>query len=1113
MRVFTGAILIFALCAACYAATTPERQQAILILGTAPQMDAQYARELDDAGFGYVIHGMYEPLTYDFIKRFSVVVLDKFPWYGAEYQIFGQRMRHFTANLNLVWRFLREGGGVLVYTNLTDGGGAQARQWNTLMRPWDIQLVQAVVRDTDHAFNKFRVYGDNYYCWTEAVTPHPVTDGVKRFYYPSVNGRFDDNYTTTPFICGKAWTPLVKGMPTARVVVEVNLKEIELPEHKQDTTLVAVRQVGNGRLAAFAVNPAYTHQLGYTLNGKNSEANYGPIDGMILRNGDGKVPSDTGKLVQHLYRWLGEPALARGFGGYRTGDPVEKVPVPPSPDIVNFNPYFDPDSEVHMPPSWRHTPEITERDGDKFGVQISDPIITGPLRMFKGLIGIHSAASDGKGSVRQYKAAAKKAGYRIIVFAENFAALTPAKYAKLIDDCRRETTKDFACIPGYDIQDRTGNHTIVAGADMLPRPQWLTDDGKRLVQTTYLNWMLGGISLIAHRPLHGTVPFERLKHFQSLSVFTYRADTLVEDATAAYAWQNQSASNPNPVVVHEVFSPSEVAAATQGYQQIMPADTVEHAVGYFCAGIWTYFDGPARYLLSAGPDVYTFTANSKDAFPERFNRRQFRIFIGVRSNAPLREVCLLDGGTVIRRWTPNTRDFQTWVDLRHTRQHALYLTARDVGGRGALTAGMRTCPPRLIWRCADRQNWSGNIGFHYTGTYLPPARGLTDIIMPIKGTAEGNGIFPEVPGANMAVKLDFPFISNNVVLTQARVHERYISALFNSGPERIGLDGTPSQASEPSTVYDAVVRNYNFTPGNGAAETASLLEFTITLKRDVEPVDPAGLFPAFGRVLGDSYWWLQDGKPITGTLDPKQPLDIPVGGMAGGIIALTPGMRVQNGSFGLAPAAGQPALLRKGTTFTARFLVRTGLSSLRTPLMNFDKDTETWMRNLGLAGETPYALALTRGALEGICYYATCKAANGGIAGRITTAATLPFHLPLRVSTVNNNWPCGIWRDGTLEYLATFEGTAWPLLDTSTPGAFYVGNLLTATDDRLVLEIVKWTNDRLSVDVHNPTDTPITATITSPPEITGLQAITRRMTVAPGTSQLIHEGRQPPARK
>jgi len=1105
MRIY-GLVVLLLVCAIACIAETPVLSPAILFLGTEPQIDAQYAKELGDAGYGYVTQSIYEPLTYAFMKRFTVVVLDKFPWYGAEYQIFGQRMRFFTANLDLVWRFARDGGGVLVYTNQTDGGGALARQWNTRMRPWDIQLVQACVRDTDHAFGKFRVYGDNYYCWTDAVTPHPATDGVKRCYYPSVNGRFDDNYTTTPFVCGAVWIPLVKAMPTARVIVEVNMREIELPEHKQDTTLVAVRPIGAGRLAACAINPAYTHQLGYTLNGRNSEANYGPVDGMILRKGDGKTPSDTGRLLLNLYRWLGEPALAKGFGGYHTGDPVGKAPVAPNPDVVNFNPHFDPDGEVAMPPSWRHRPEVAEVNGDKFGVQISDPIITGPLRMFKGLIGIHSAASDGKGTVRDFARAAKKAGYRIIVFTEGFADLTPAKYTQLLADCQRETTSEFACVPGYDIQDRTGNHTIVVGADRLPRPQWLSDDGKRLVQTPALNWMLGGISLIAHRPLHGTIPYERLKHFQSLTVFTYRAGTLLEDATAAYDWQGQSSSNPNPVVVHEVFDPREVAAATRGYQQILPSDTVEHAVGYLCAGLWNYFDGPARYILSAGPEVYTFTANNKDAFPERFNRRQWRIFVGVRSDVPLREVCLVDGGTVIRRWHPNTKDFHTTVDLRHTRQYAIYLTARDANGRDALTAGLRTCPPRLIFRCPDRQNWLGDVGFLYTGTFLPPSRTVSDIIMPVKGTSEGSGLFPEVPGANMAVKLDFPFTSNTVVITQARINEKYSTALFNGGSERIGLDGTPSQASEPSTVYDAVVRDYNFTPGNGTTETVALMEYTITLKRDVEPVNPAGLFPALGRVQGTRYWWLQEGKPITGALDPTQPLDIPVGGMAGGIIALTPGLRVQNGLFGLAPAVGQPAVLKKGTTFIARFLIRTGTSTTRKQL-NFDTDTEGWMRNLGSGGETPYRLALSRGMLEGISYYAACTSVKGGIAGQVITPATLPFQVPLRVSRVNDNWPCGLWRDdGSLTYLASFEHTTWPLLDTAKVGAFYAGNLLTATDDRLMLEIVKWTKDRLSVELHNPTDAPITATITSPPEITGLKAIARLVTVASGTSQRIDEG-------
>jgi hypothetical protein len=344
-----------------------------------------------------------------------------------------------------------------------------------------------------------------------------------------------------------------------------------------------------------------------------------------------------------------------------------------------------------------------------------------------------------------------------------------------------------------------------------------------------------------------------------------------------------------------------------------------------------------------------------------------------------------------------------------------------------------------------------------------------------------------------------------VVVTEARVNEKYTCAMWVKPPFAIGFDGMPSQASEPSTVYDAKLRYWSFTPNAGVHDTVALVEFDITLKRDVEPVNPTGLFPSFGPVFGQSCWWLQDGKPVTGTLG-KAPVDIPVGGMAGGVVALTPGLRVVNGEFGIAPPADGPALLRKGTRYVARFLIPVPVSAGYRSNFSFDADPGKWMRAMGVGGETPYVLSLTRGKLEQTTYFATLTSANNGVAGQVAKAADLGFPLPLRVP-VNGNWPAGIWRDGeTVEYAGAFEGLAWPLLDVGKPGRFYAGNLLTADNPALVLEIVTWTKDAITVEAHNPTDAPITATLQTPREISNYCALTRQVTVPAGTSVVVKSG-------
>ena len=157
---------------------------------------------------------------------------------------------------------------------------------------------------------------------------HAITQGLKRIYYPSVVGRWDDCYMTPPIVVDKNWTALVKGNPTATVITEVAKEEIEETDHKNDTTMAAVRPLGKGRLGVFSISPAYTHRLGYTKDGRDSEINPGVVDGIIIKKGDGAVPSDTGEMVRRLYRWLAANSVANGFGGYKTGCLLYTSPSP-----------------------------------------------------------------------------------------------------------------------------------------------------------------------------------------------------------------------------------------------------------------------------------------------------------------------------------------------------------------------------------------------------------------------------------------------------------------------------------------------------------------------------------------------------------------------------------------------------------------------------------------------------------------------------------------------------------------------------------------------------------------------------------------------------------------
>jgi hypothetical protein len=1078
----------------------------ILYLGQGVGKTSGYGEELARQGIAFTSCSYFEPLTADFIKKFNVFVLDRLPPLGEEYEVFGQRMVTYRANMKLVLLAVEQGAGALIYPDLADGGGVKCGGWNQEMKPWGIQILPMCIRDPARSFESWRIDSgaENYYCWTENFAKHQVTEGLKRIYYTSANLRWDDCYTAPPLICDKNWTPLVMAMPGATLAQEVDGKWTDQPLLKEGVVLAAVRDVGKGRMGVLSIHPYYIHQVGYSKlpGGRLGEMSPGLVDGIVLKKGDGKIPSDTDALVSRMYAWLGANSAAAGFGGYKSGDPIVKGPALFNEEGKRFIPVLDFDRYA-MPPSWRHKAALVQIGENQYYPELNDPSITGELKFFKALVGAHSELSDGKGSVAEYAAEAKKAGYSLIVFTENFEKLSSENWNKLMSQCEQNSTDEFVCLPGFDIQDPDGNHSIVIAPSSYPRASWLTPDGKRIKGPHMLTLSFYNHMVVAHRPGGGPLPYERLKHFQGLTVFTYRDGKLADDSLKAYSWQVQNGSVPLPIVVHELFNPAEVAsAAKSGFQQIMPSDTVHHAVDYFRIGLSHFFDAPARYMVSEGPIVYNWVSSPKDIGPDAENRRRFRVAIGVKSDVPLASVTLYDGVTAVRHWLPTGLDFQTTADFQHSYQHDLYVVAQDSKGRRSVTSSIRTVAERYHYRCTDRQNWLGDMFLFvcYTGSRLPDS---LDIMMPIKGTAEGSAFFTDVPGTCMAPKINFPFTCNDVSLMEVNLDEKYTTALFDKpGWPSVGLDAMPSMPSQPSDVYTAKRRNYSFTPGKSGKHWLILSEFDITLKRDVEPVNPAGLFPAFGSLRGSKFFRFESGKPVIGLLAKDTVQDVPKGALSGGYIALNDGFQIQNGKFGLAPRNGNPTTIPAGTRFIARFLFAfQGSGPYAGAWTNyaFDDNPETWLNAMGFAGSLPYQLTMTRGKLDSIAYLAAMTPDRGGVAGDVAQTAEIPYDVPLQIHGLNEHWVAGSWREGgEVAYAGVFEGAAWPRLDVSKKGKFYAGNLLTCGNNDLVLEIVKWSNDAVKIEVHNPTDKPITATVSTPAEITNYKLLNQTVTVPAG---------------
>ena len=180
--------------------------------------------------------------------------------------------------------------------------------------------------------------------------------------------------------------------------------------------IVAVRSYGKGRIMAMSV-PARSVHLNYGVPGWN----------MIVESaGDraGNRPSDGGRLSLNGLRWLAETSRdTPGHGGFNDA--------PQGPVVFPKSIAWD---DVQFPK---------------------------PIRGVRGIIGAHTALSDGEGTVAQYVTAAKAAGLSFIVFNESAEKMTAEKLDQLKAECKQASAADFYACPGLEFTDDLDNRWAI----------------------------------------------------------------------------------------------------------------------------------------------------------------------------------------------------------------------------------------------------------------------------------------------------------------------------------------------------------------------------------------------------------------------------------------------------------------------------------------------------------------------------------------------------------------------------------------------------------------------------------------------------------------------------
>ncbi len=1007
-----------------------------------------------------VVKPFTEPFSQQMLSQFHFVLMTQFgglqaPWFALNDHLKG----YFVMKQNIaeIHRYVEAGGGLLFIPNLGEAGGAAATQaFAPLLEPWGIEVLAANARDDARAWTT--------YAWTTNVAKSPVTKGVKRLYYPTQMGRWDDLYPTPPIqLHHKRWQPVVRGMPGSVTALCLRYtKWFPLAGAQDPPILAAVATIGKGRVALLAINPIYLLSDPYRDKSKTwfGEFNTGVINGTVIEKGDGEHPSDGRQLLLNMFKWVGQAGVKAGLGGF-TPESYEKLLKPDKPKV----------------PAWL------------LGWNASSG-----ARLYKVLIGARSKYSDGAGAIADYAAAARQAGYSILVMTETFEHFDRANWAQFREDCRAASTDELVVIAGLDLADEYGARYLLFGQSAFPQKFMLMPDGKAIKQTPYMMLGLTPSTSVLARPGSSPLPQEIYKFFSAIAVYTYRDGKLVDNGIPAYQWHIHNRGDPFPLAVHEVYSPEGVAAAGKGHQLFIPADTPRNAAWYLRHGHQHYWEVPSRFLVTSGPIIRELTSTTftvQNNVPNLVDPK----FV-VEADVPITDIRYYVNHNLLRRWTPNATKFTGQVALTHSQRTWGFLMITDAKGRTCISPPLKGGKGHgYDWRCSDHQNWFGG-AINYTGTRLP---GGVNIVVPAFGTDEAKGFWPygggPRRGENMAPLISFPYNSPAVTITDATIDQRYWKALW----EEVAYDAKPSQGLVRSRIYQGRVRYHDFHYESFYAFTRRqtrplmLIDISLRLRR---PVIPTGeVFPVIARAGHNPVCMIPGtGGPPAGAKLTQGILDLPVGACVGSIIVLTPGLRVDaRGNLGFAPPKWNNGALPVDTAWRAGYVAidpkKHSLDEMR--------------RVMGVAGNTPYALQLARGTLEGFAYVARLKAKNFGVAGTVKPYAKMPYALPLRIEGINWNWPAAVWQPGlktSIVAFGVFEQNGWARLDVTHGGPFYAGNVVLADDPRLRISLMKWDAKTIAIEVNNPTDAKLTTVVRTPSEITDRFALRETIEVPAGTS-------------
>ncbi|MGB9877038.1 MAG: hypothetical protein ACPLPS_04645 [bacterium] len=1077
---------IFLLVCGLFSIVICQQKPAVLFLQTGLE-DREVAKRLMQAGFEFDFRWDFPEESY--IKQFNVVVLQR----GGAY--LGDRERE------ILLRFVAEGGGLFISL----WKGEHLEDWNgqfRLLEQIDARLRPEAVHDKEREREGGTPWGI-IFASTSNIFPSPVSKGVSLIWYPVSEGAGGASATLT-FDVGNEWQIVVRGEASAKSILwESNARGLPPDMIPQEgisaPPIFAIRTYGEGRIALCSINSSYHFWGGYAT----------ALKGIVMEKGINNQPSHFLRLLLNTLDWLAEPSLKSAkFGGAKT--PSQLLQEPKLPLVPPWN--------------WEN------------------PTFPPPPKVFKGIVGAQTGLSGGKGKVEDYAKIARSLGLDFIVFLEDFSNLPKDKWEELVRECMAVSGKDFLAVPGFRFEDGYGNHYFSAGYRTRYPDDYLLDEKRRFATThpdikapgqaglVILDWMhnLNRMNLTIGSWLHSQnpCPYYEFRAYDAVALFSqdFRKDPpkLLDELVEGYKHLQNRGESLWPFAISLIDEPKQLKKAMEeGYLNFFEAadlDDLKEQISSWHASMPPYCH--LRYV-SNGPRILEWRFIGPRDY-ENFDwfdwtHWRWRLRLVVQSDVGLREIMVYDGEDLVRHFYPKGEKKFVWEeDFNHGQQHNLFVIARDLKGRQAISMELFDRPQPLLeeFMCGDRMNqlsYSMQRRDDGTGAQSGFVWGMT----PNKGPWDGagqiapsstykpdnrlGGMIPGFDGApggdptlyiNPALECDKgeEDLSQGRIRTDRLLHSADLmmgygrsDGFYPPGVPALNVWNTLAPAF-PSKLLDAEIKRtyFNLRPG---LFSSILVDLEIKFKEDVK-VDKLVL-GQFNKA-GAKSWFIR--TPEGGIISSEKNHDAfkewgklkfvkdnyiafcgsPLGSVAVFNLGDEPlDVYVQRDSPSWEirfPIDGK--VLKKGDVLRAKILV------VGTPFtVEPDEKWVEWVRSeMGLAGKPAYRLEIEKGKVISQEYILEVDGKGEGFAGRISKS-NLPLALPIVVRRLQERWSVFLLeRDKKrARPLGQLNDKAYATIDLREGDKdIFVGHPIVCDDKEIFINVVQTGDKIFSVYLHNP---------------------------------------------